>query len=798
MEGKDELLSRHYSTIGIGDVFLSSPPHDLPSKYLSKTRESDDAFTSWEIVGTIKKTPEDFIVREIAQQGRKIRGMTSEEIDSCRIADLNTEKGQGVGTGKPREGDQAKGSSISEAKLPTEESVLDVDLSREHGQLPESSIGNPSINLLDILKSSTIIESPDEVWLAVQKLDENAKGLISQIMKRATISSESASTDEVVITPECRDGKDQTDSGKLDRGTFHKAFRDQFPLLVSETKSVDIFSGLQPVQSTKRHKIVVSIDRRFHGMIPYLHDPNQDLVDLYAFFKLGYEATQQKLSNTNSHVPATKVKMRLRPGLPRSERRGFHEILSKGSGQLLDSTTIPDYPLTDDVGERLTTAAIVVSWSKVMKRRMSKKRKLEQSGEVGPTRREHNFLFVLQKNDLEHLAAFRLLARSLRCRQSDLQVAGMKDMKAITYQFCTVSNVSSKSIVSARKFLENQPVSIGPAREVDWKLKLGSLEGNWFQITTRDLRRVKVLNRREATVALDEAHLSAMIDRVRANGFVNFYGEQRVGIPGFSDTVGVRGCDIGRAMLQQNFEQAVDLLMTGRTFVRGYETESEDIRKFREVWKNSGGDPEKAWKALPRGNVLLRERAVLKGLKRYGKDKPLEALRYLNWNERMYYIHAYQSNVWNQVASKRLERYGPVVVEGDLVLARNEDGTEHVKVVGGCELLSWTLRDVVLPLPGVGIDLPQNDVGGFYVETLKKHAVSISKDGPAEAVAKGSYRRLVADGGEINCELIEKDKNGEVHSATIAFKLPKGSFATMLLRELMVTTVTRSEQCTQL
>jgi hypothetical protein len=55
----------------------------------------------------------------------------------------------------------------------------------------------------------------------------------------------------------------------------------------------------------------------------------------------------------------------------------------------------------------------------------------------------------------------------------------------------------------------------------------------------------------------------------------------------------------------------------------------------------SNGNVDLTLSAFPRGNGLARERTVLKGLKRYGKDKPLDALKCLNFNVRMFWINAY-------------------------------------------------------------------------------------------------------------------------------------------------------------
>jgi hypothetical protein len=82
---------RHYSTIGIGDVFVDKPPHVLPSNYLDhlpEIRSSNGNFLSGEIVGVVKSSPDDFIVREIGLKGRHIPGLSEEKVEALRIAHL--------------------------------------------------------------------------------------------------------------------------------------------------------------------------------------------------------------------------------------------------------------------------------------------------------------------------------------------------------------------------------------------------------------------------------------------------------------------------------------------------------------------------------------------------------------------------------------------------------------------------------------------------------------------------------------------------------------------------------------
>lgn len=138
-----------------------------------------------------------------------------------------------------------------------------------------------------------------------------------------------------------------------------------------------------------------------------------------------------------------------------------------------------------------------------------------------------------------------------------------------------------------------------------------------------------------------------------------------MGAPGETEEVGSRSFDIGRAMLQQNFSLAIDLIMVGRSVSKADgAVENEKVQKARIMWKESGGDVTSTIKALPSGDFMPRERALLKGLNRYGKDKPLEAIRSLGYSTGVFWINAYQSFVWNTVASERIKGFGDCGYQG--------------------------------------------------------------------------------------------------------------------------------------
>ena len=75
------------------------------------------------------------------------------------------------------------------------------------------------------------------------------------------------------------------------------------------------------------------------------------------------------------------------------------------------------------------------------------------------------------------------------------------------------------------------------------------------------------------------------------------------------------------------------------------------------------------------------------------------------FSSRLMYVHSYQSLVWNRVVTHRIQEHGFQPIPGDLVPG-NGNGPQ---VLTEETLPQYTLHDVILPLPGYDITLPNND-----------------------------------------------------------------------------------------
>lgn len=324
------------------------------------------------------------------------------------------------------------------------------------------------------------------------------------------------------------------------------------------------------------------------------------------------------------------------------------------------------------------------------------------------------------------------LAKALGLRSRDISIGGIKDTRAVTSQIVSVrGNVADLPKIPNVQFLGLWPM--------DKPIAPSLIYGNRFTIVLRNVERRECAE--AALAALGKAALP------------NYYGYQRFG------TIRPVSHLLGKALLRKDAEGFFHVM-----FCKIFPYESEAAKKAREL--ACRGEYQKALEAFPRG--FVEERALLRRLVR-GSDLwnaimaiPLQILRI--------YIEAAQSHLFNLLLSKRME-LGPLdrPVEGDLVEV-NGQVTYYVEDLGG---------EVVVPVVGVGVRMPRGRVLEAFVKVLKEEGLEPSAflQMPRGLRAYGSYRRARLQARDLTYSLGD--------DLVLRFVLPRGSYATVLLREVV-------------
>lgn len=498
-------------------------------------------------------------------------------------------------------------------------------------------------------------------------------------------------------------------------------------------------------------------------------------------------------------------------------RAAVHQVVRKfGNGMVVSDTT----PNSDGVS--------VIRVRRVMVGGRKRKDMDQRGGNNGrapwPKTRPDYLQFVLYKRNMETNSIMMQLAKAMNANVSAFTYAGTKDKRGITTQLCTVYRGSKEKLETlnrADRDLDSFNFLVGDATYVSERLNLGDLRGNRFSLAIRSL---------PDDEAISDEQIHAAVRNWSARGFINYFGLQRFG------TKSIATHEIGRAILRRDHKRVVDLLLLPQ------DGDATKIREARQAFQENQ-DVSAALRALP--PYLIAERAVLNGLRTHGLTAYSTAIQGIPRHLRMMYTHAYQSYVWNTVASERLtafSRDSPVV--GDLVIPHDQSHEEFVDdeedsadkeeespaskkpktnaetarpsansvtLVTADNLSAYSIYDVVLPLPGYSITYPENALKQRYEEILQVDGVdfqALERATNSEYHLPGSYRHVLRKPVDVAHELkryndptvplLETDvdrlaghavqastPDGKYRALCLEFQLGPSSYATMAVRELL-------------
>ncbi|OQR75012.1 pseudouridylate synthase 7-like [Tropilaelaps mercedesae] len=340
-----------------------------------------------------------------------------------------------------------------------------------------------------------------------------------------------------------------------------------------------------------------------------------------------------------------------------------------------------------------------------------------------PNGRPNHTTFVLYKDNTDTMEAINTIAGLTRTKPSVFAYAGSKDKRAVTLQRVSVYRMKPDYLLGINKRCEK--FKIGNVHFGEKMIQLGDLKGNRFIITLRDV-----------TGGSDEEILEALED-LRRTGFINYFGLQRFG------TTSIPTHCIGKKMLANHWEEACDLILRPRDGGRP----RYDLDAARALWEKTRDAAACFALLTTRGSQNSPEGHLLAAI---AKDPGnfQTALFALQKNTRLLYIHAYQSYVWNSVVSRRVARYGVKLLEGDLVLSADvKDGGDRapVQVVTKENKSSFTVWDVVLPLPGYAMKYPQNEQREWFVQVVEAdgfQSLDCFDNKNRSFAMRGSYRKV--------------------------------------------------------
>jgi len=392
---------------------------------------------------------------------------------------------------------------------------------------------------------------------------------------------------------------------------------------------------------------------------------------------------------------------------------------------------------------------------------------------LGSTLQKQRYLLcVLVKRNWDTFIAIKNVAKQLGIDQKRIQIAGIKDAKAITAQHLTIEDglIEDASKVNVKDI---QIYPIGYLREV---LSLYYLLGNSFTI------KIKAIKHKESTV---KTRISQTLELLEASGGIpNFFGHQR-----FGTTRPITHL-VGKALVRGSFEEAAMLFLAKPSVhehpaSRQARQELQSTKNFKQALEN-----------FPK--QLRFERLMLNHL----ADKPddfIGAFRRLPVKLQELFVQAHQSYLFNRFLSERLKSgYSLNRAEvGDFVVAVERSGlpmnsmaknvTEETLANVNEQIKAGKIR-VALPIVGVRQKLSQGAMGQIEKEVLEEEEINLENlriNALSIIGGKGSLRTAVTPIRDFKLQNVSANPSGKGCQAELSFMLLRGSYATVVLREIM-------------
>lgn len=404
--------------------------------------------------------------------------------------------------------------------------------------------------------------------------------------------------------------------------------------------------------------------------------------------------------------------------------------------------------------------------------------------------------FILKKENKSMREVINEISNQLKISKYNITYAGSKDKRAITTQLITINNISINSLSQIESKLQKNGIQISNIQQSEKLLKLGDLKGNKFIIILRNLynndkNEDKQLDIIQVYTILNE-YLTCRIDMINKYGFINYYGNQRF-FSGKENRYGnhIIGEFIFKNDFQSTLKYILEYYIENKLLPRmGLSLSNLSISTFI---TNKFYIKASISKLMTGYNI---ENSIIQNLLNTNCNYKLTFDK-IQRNTRLFYIYSFQSYIFNLLSSYRLEKYGNVIVNGDIIYKDNEYVIYNSELIRN-SIKEYTIDDVYLPLIGKNTLIPLNLVGEYLISLLKELNIDLSIVN--KHIGKGDYRRFISKVNNIEYELIKhksieddlsiksyttKEDEENIISLRLDFSLRESSYATILIREIL-------------
>lgn len=355
---------------------------------------------------------------------------------------------------------------------------------------------------------------------------------------------------------------------------------------------------------------------------------------------------------------------------------------------------------------------------------------------------------LLHKEKLSTPEALALLVREAKVDRNAIAYAGLKDRQAVTDQYLTIAG---RAVELRLPNLRVQPVGT-----TDRPLTSRQSSGNAFTVVVRDLLPAKA------------AQLRRSMPSLLVTGFPNYFDDQRFGCLRHGQGFPMRSVLLGdfERALQQFVAEPSPVAITGDVKLK---------RTLQLRWRD--------WEACARIARGPAYEPLFAHLCAHPDDFR-GALEFVPLRQRVIHAFAYQSLLWNRAVSRLLrggvlsaQRLRLATLAGDLLAWKYLAPDREAKLVamrtplygpdgdGGSEPFRRAMQEELRAAGLEPADFARNQVPGM-----------VWKEEARDVLVKPT------DVAEVRIE--PDDRNPGRVMATLQFSLPRGAYATMLIKRL--------------
>ncbi len=373
---------------------------------------------------------------------------------------------------------------------------------------------------------------------------------------------------------------------------------------------------------------------------------------------------------------------------------------------------------------------------------------------------ERFICFTMQKIGLSTTDVARILASSLSLPWQMVSYAGLKDKRAITAQIMSIPASSADDLPQ----IELHNIELRDFEYCSRQIQIGDLWGNRFTLLLRN-------------PGVEHEKALEYTEQMKDKAFLNYFGVQRFGVTRPNSHI------IGKYVIKRDFRGALEELL-----VTTSEYESDELSEVREALSDDFTPTDKIIDAFP--DYLRYEKKAMEHLAKNPEDYR-GAFAKIPPRIQTLFVHSYQSYLFNILVSERAERGIPIdmPVAGDFLVL---EGEPHSGRDAWLFVTERTLQEkrslvqagryaVAAPLPGYSTKLPPSKQTDLLMQILEDEGISLRD------FYNDRMEPLSSPGGlhPVSVKPLKLEIESTTAGLSVQFRLRRGSYATVIMRELM-------------